>query len=665
MRILPRSAGSSFCRVLATVLSAVLIFPYPLSAASSGPSDSAEAAAFADDFFSRPDIRQSLVGAVVVVVRDDRTLLAKGYGYADATQRTPVDPDATLFRLASLSKTVTAAAVMQQAEQGKVELDRDVSVYLGSLNLSNRTGVPLTLRHLLTHTSGFDRTEAAADEGEPEEVYPLDDFVKDHLPTVVRKPGTAYRYDNYAYDLLGYVVQHVTGQPFGQVVANRIFAPLGMKSSYFALSPYVQRRMATPHDDEGRPLPQYATFPTDSPDGGLISTGADMGRFLRALLNGGRLGGASILTEDSVKEMERRQVSIHPDIPGVGYGFESTYPDLSNGQFVVDKGGVSTGFQSHLWLLPERKTGLFVALNSARDARTIQRELFAAFMNRFYPASAPLEAETTVRQSQAELLRLEGIYRDLRLPMWHYEVEAREGGITVTDGYGAHRLTQEKELLFVDEDGRKAAFKEDEAGRIAYFAYNKADSWAERLPDREQYADVPDDSPYAKPISYARQQGLLDKEDVRLFRPTEPITRAQFVGQLMALAGGPYSESPSAFVDTAGHPYATEIQTALEYGLVTGTNGGRFEPDRPIARQEAAVILARALQLQFGAGGAAPLTTPLRGETAAWAREGVQTIVARGYYGPEVAKDASGAVDYRSKQPMLRQEAAAMFFKFP
>lgn len=639
--------------------------PHP---AAGGPSDPHEVEAFVDGFFNREDIKPSLAGAVVAVVQGDEPLLVKGYGYADTERRTPVDPERTLFRIASITKTFTATAVMQLAEQGKVDLDRDIAGYLGGLTIPNRTGSPLTLKHLMTHTSGFDRTEAAEDEGAPNDTYPLEQYVKDHLPTVVRKPGEAYRYDNYAYDLLGYIVQNVAGEPFEEVVQDRILTPLGMKSSYLVLTPAIQSRLATPYDGDGGPLPLYSTYPNNSPDGGLMTTGADMTRFMVAELNGGKLGSSSILSERSLKRMQELSVSIHPDIPGVGYGFESSYPELSNGQYVIDKGGAATGYQSHLWLLPERRTGLFIALNSARNARTIQRQLFEAFMNRYYPAAENGKTDAPadpVRQTADQLARLEGIYRDLRMPMWHYEVEAVDGGLIVTDFYGVHRLTQEKELLFADGEGRKAAFKEDDQGRIAYFYYNKSDSWAERLPEPQRYDDVPPDHPYAKYIYYVRQQGLLEKEDGRYFKPEQPITRAQFVGQLMALADVPYSEEPVAFADAAGSPYAAEIETALEFGLVSGTPKGTFEPERAITRQEAAVILARALQLQFGAAGMPTQSAKLAGVTDAWARKAVETIVARGYYGPEVAKDDDGAVDYRSRKPMLRQEAAAMLYRFP
>ncbi|RUS48380.1 serine hydrolase [Cohnella sp. AR92] len=633
-----------------------------IAAQANGPSDPLEVASFMDGFFERPEVKASLAGASVAVVKDGKVLLNKGYGYANLALKKPVDPERTVFRLASISKTFTAMAVMQLAEQKKLDLDRDVNDYLKGMKIVNRTGSPLTARDLMTHTSGFDFTDIPEDEGDPSgPSYGLDDFVKDYMPTVIRKPGEAFRYDNYGYNLLGYIVEQASGQKFEDYVAEHIFVPLGMENSRFVYTPDLSDELATPYDVSGQPIAPYTTYPYNSPDGGLMSTGADMARFMLAELNGGRLGDRAVLRESSMQAMERYSVSIHPDIPGVGYGFESSFPAFNNGQYVIDKSGAASGFQSQQWLLPERKTGLFVALNSSKDARLIRSLLYQSFMDHYFPvqdAAAPVY----LNPSKSELEELEGIYRDLRLPAWHYDIEAADGALIVTDSYGVHELKQLKDLLFVDDTGRMAAFKRDDRGRIVYFQYNKADSWSERLPDAKLYADVPQDSPYARSILYLRQQGLLEREDQENFRPERPITRAQFVGWLIPTFGVRLSEEPVIFKDSANSPYAAEIQTALEGGVITGTTHGTFEPDRFITREAAAVILSRLLRLGLGA---TPGEAKLIGQTDSWALEGVRHIVASGYYGPEVVPDADGAYDYHSKRPMLRQEAAAMLYRYP
>jgi len=286
-------------------------------------------------------------------------------------------------------------------------------------------------------------------------------------------------------------------------------------------------------------------------------------------------------------------------------------------------------------------------------------------MDHYYPKPTETETVTPIHLKRQQLQRFEGEYSDLRMKFLHYGITAHDDGLTVNDSNGEHELIPIEPLLFRDEEGKLAGFKEDGKGNIAYFSYSKADSWSERLPERKLYADVPDNHPYAKFIYYAQQQSLLGKEEEPAFRPEEPITRAEFVGQLMTLAGDPLSNEPSLFVDTNNHRYDSEIQTALEYGIIKGTPGGRFEPNRPMTRQEAAMALTRALLIGLGSAGAVPLEAELKGDTDAWAIKGVENVVARGYYGPEVVKDVEGKVDYHSKQPMLRQEAAAMFYRFP
>ena len=166
-----------------------------------------ETESFINQFFAQPEVKSALKGAVVTVVHDQQIVLNKGYGYANAEKQIPVDADSTLFRVASISKTLTATAIMQLAEQGNVKLDQDISAYTDALHLTNHTGTTLTLEHLMTHTSGFDFTDAVTIPGSWEYSYPLEQFIKDNKPSVVRTPGEVFRYDNYGYALLGYIVQ--------------------------------------------------------------------------------------------------------------------------------------------------------------------------------------------------------------------------------------------------------------------------------------------------------------------------------------------------------------------------------------------------------------------------------------------------------------------------
>lgn len=156
---------------------------------------------FSDQFFAQKEVQEQMVGAAVVVVKDGEVVRNQGYGYADAAARKPFDADQTVFRLASVSKLLTSVGIMQLAEAGKVDLDKDVQAYLPHLQISNHTGSPLTIKHLMTHTPGFDLGRST----EPGKAYTLEEYVQAAVPAVTRKPGEAYSYNNYGFSLLGYL----------------------------------------------------------------------------------------------------------------------------------------------------------------------------------------------------------------------------------------------------------------------------------------------------------------------------------------------------------------------------------------------------------------------------------------------------------------------------
>ena len=133
--------------------------------------------------------RNDIAGAVVVVVKDGQVLVQKGYGYADVGQRKPVDPDITLFRPGSVSKLFTWTAVMQLVERGRLDLDRDVNAYL-DFQIPPFEGKPVTLRNILTHTTGFEESIRYLIGSDPNKVMALGDYARNALPNRVFAPGT-------------------------------------------------------------------------------------------------------------------------------------------------------------------------------------------------------------------------------------------------------------------------------------------------------------------------------------------------------------------------------------------------------------------------------------------------------------------------------------------
>ena len=175
-------------------------------------------------------------------------IFAKGYGFENIENRVPVDPARTLFRPGSVSKLFTWTAVMQLVEQGELDLDTDVNTYLQSFRIKETFDKPITLRHILTHTPGFE------DGGlgyliidDPEKTISLREAMQRYQPERINPPGVQTAYSNYATALAGLIVENVSGLPFNDYVQQNILDPLGMSNSTFAepLPAHLADRMAT------------------------------------------------------------------------------------------------------------------------------------------------------------------------------------------------------------------------------------------------------------------------------------------------------------------------------------------------------------------------------------------------------------------------------------
>lgn len=641
-----------------------LVMPKAVSAdddkVTVGPTSSQEVESFIDSFINSSSIKPYLAGAVVSIVRDKNILLNKGYGYGNLEKRTLVDPNKTQFRVASISKTLTATAIMQLQDQKKLELDKDINQYIGNLNIPNLTGKALTLKHLLTHTSGFNYTDIGVTVRSFNPSYSLENFIYKNMPTVTTEPGKAYRYDNYSYALQGYIVQMITGIPYENYVQRHIFDPLEMNNSYFLSTPNNLDDLAIPYNKNNEPMPHYMVSSTISPDSGMITTGKDMSNFMIAMLNKGEYKNESILSPTSVATMQKLDYSIHPDVPGVGYGFESTYNEYNNGRYIISKAGDLPGFHSDFWLLPKEGVGLFIVYNS--DKLDLRGRLLEAFMQHYYPSSTTTAKGTPVSTTNRGLRAFTGYYRDLRQASWTYYITATEDELIVKDNYGVHKLTRIQDLLFIDDKGRQAAFKIDAQGNITYFYYNKSDSWAIKLPEPELYSDVSRDNPYAPSIYRLKQLGVLSQGNGR-FAPEAAITGGEFLLQAMTVTGlyTPPSNSSSNQTYSKNIPINTTLmQTAQRLGIISNTNLRGFRLDQPITREQAATLLWRIVQSQKNIPS---VTAKLAGKQSSWALEGVSFVVLLRLYGPEVTIDLDGSINYQSQKFMSREESAILLDK--
>ena len=324
-------------------------------------------------------------GAVVSVVKDGQVVTTRGYGWADTGasggQPVAVDPQKSLFRVASVSKIPTSIAAMQLVEQGKVDLDADIRAYL-DFEIERRFDEPLTLRHLLTHSAGFEE-QISLTPGTDLEAY-----VKNDPPAQVFAPGTTPGYSNYGMALAGYIVQRVSGQPFETYVREHVLEPAGMTTSTYEqpLPKGMASSLGPGYTSTGEEVP--FEFMGDFPAGSLTVSAPDFATFMNAQLS----RSPGLLREETWEQMwspglgeERFGNRAKAGEMGLGY-FEFT----RHGRRIVEHSGDLQGWHSKFELYPEEKTGIFISYNGDgnESSRSLREDLAQGFADRYFPGDA-------------------------------------------------------------------------------------------------------------------------------------------------------------------------------------------------------------------------------------------------------------------------------------
>lgn len=360
---------------------------------------------FIDERFGRKLAELRVPGGVFVAVRDGRILLSKAYGVADLAHDRPVSAESTMFFVGSVSKPVTATAVMQLVEQGRLALDGSVNRYLDRFALDSAFPEPVRLWHVLTHTAGFDILHIGMAAHTRDQVEPLGEHLARRMPPRVDPPGVNYAYSNYGYGLLGHLVEATSGQSFPDYTRSNIFEPLGMRHSSFD-APYDDPRRAKSYEwDADRQA--YRELPPAyfhiAPSVGLMASGHDMARFLIAHLNGGTLDGQRVLRPETAARMRALHYMLDPRLAGAGLGFR--YQSI-RGLRVIGHRGLVNEHTSILQFVPDLNAGYVVACNAQMCSR--MEPLIEDLLEEFFcgqPLGVPDE------RAAMDLAALEGVYR--------------------------------------------------------------------------------------------------------------------------------------------------------------------------------------------------------------------------------------------------------------
>ena len=322
-------------------------------------------------------VANEVPGAVTVVATSDSVLRVDAQGWADPEHKSFMHVD-SIFWIASMSKPITATAVLMLMEEGKLSLDDPIAKYvpeLAELKTADGKTRRITLRHLLTHTSGMGE---ATDE-EAKAARALSDLVPAFASKPLAfEPGSKWKYCQSGILTLGRIVEIVSGEPFEVFLRTRIFDPLGMKDTTFYLTEAQMPRWVIPAKREGEQLSPaeigllYGHPPTwrdhyPASNGGLFSTAPDYTRFAQMLLSGGVLDGRRYLTAESVRMMSTVQTGdlVTGFTPGNGWGLgvcivrepQGVTEMLSPGTF-----GHGGAYGTQLWIDTRRGVALIMMI---------------------------------------------------------------------------------------------------------------------------------------------------------------------------------------------------------------------------------------------------------------------------------------------------------------
>ena len=307
--------------------------------------------------------RHRLPGLAVGVVRDGEIVYARGFGEASRGSGRPITTK-SVFHMASVSKPFTATAAMQLVEAGKLELDAPLTRVLPYFRLADEASTTITVRQVLTHTSGFPDVADYEWDKPQVDAGAAERYVRSLASEeMLFAPGEETRYSNMAFDTMGDVIAKASGMPFEDYVRTHILEPLGMTSSSFVHGEIAEELRTQGHSVafstriDQAPCPVYPYNRRHAPSSTLNSNVEDMCRWMLANLARGELDGKRILDAKSYELMWSRA----DDTPSIGL---SWFLGDFEGRFQVSHSGGDTGYRSNVSLLPELGIGVVLMINS-------------------------------------------------------------------------------------------------------------------------------------------------------------------------------------------------------------------------------------------------------------------------------------------------------------
>ena len=438
--------------------------PAPAARLSTGqPLPSAELEAFVDGVVKDAMAREHIAGATVSIVQNGQVVLKKGYGFSSLNPNRAVDPDRTLFRVGSISKTFTWIALMKEVEAGRIRLNQPVNLYLPEKVQVKDQGYdqPVLVANLMDHSSGFeDRALGQLMERDYSRVRPLDLYLRQERPKRVHAPGAVSSYSNYGAALAGEAATYTSGKPYERLIEDEILVPLGMSHTTFREphpvraglpGPMPERLMADISDGyrwtpTGFARRDYEFLGQIAPAGGGSSSAGDMARYMLMQLGDGRLGDTVIYGPATAQAFRTPLRKTPLGVNGWAHGLMVF--DLPGGHRGYGHGGATLSFLSNMVVAPDLNLGVFIATNT-ETGRPLVNRLPERIVEHFYAPPAPFP-----RPGAPDLAQRAGDFAGYYLTT-RRAYSGLEGFINQLGGGATVAVTHDGKLVTTDNGGVK------------------------------------------------------------------------------------------------------------------------------------------------------------------------------------------------------------------
>lgn len=432
-----------------------------------------EVIAFTDSLIAS-QIKNKIAGATLSVVKDGEIIHMNGYGKVDVENDINVNPECHLFRIGSISKMFVWTAIMQLVEQGKIKLDDDINEHMDLL-IPEKYGQPVTVKHLMTHTPGFEDVVVGLFGRDSSTIRPLSEILKEQIPQRVVPPATAVSYSNHGTGMAQYIVERISGMDFNEYVETHILDPLEMTNTTF--------RQPVPkglHKNlsggflytDGQYISMDFEYVPMYGVGGCSSTAKDMANFMIAHLQLGTFNDQQVLDSATATLMQSPAFYNHPKVNPMRYGFM----DVSqNGKTIIGHGGDTGWFHSFMAMYPEENLGFFISFNSQQGGLEYMK-FVSVFTDRFFPEE--VEQIQPALDSDA-LAEYAGFYTGNRYSHTSIAKMAKlvfSGNLTVTEegqlkssflGTEQHWIPVDEEVFRERDSNELLVFTKNEHGKVA------------------------------------------------------------------------------------------------------------------------------------------------------------------------------------------------------